>query len=306
MIMLKDRKAVVYAGVLVAMVFWSFSFIWYKDVYLYLLPFTTIFLRLAISSVLLFLFSWSFKKLEKVKPSDYKFILLLAFFEPFLYFIGESLGMQIMTPTSAAVIISVIPLLVPVLAFLMLHEKLSVKNILGIFISFLGVMLVIANKDFEFRASMTGVLLMSLAVVGAVFYSVLLKKLTASYNPFTLITWQNTVGTIMFLPLVLVYDVKSWTPAMFKIKAAVPLLELAVFASSVAFLLYTNGVRKIGAVRANIFTNLIPVMTAFLSFLLLNEKLFFHNIIGIAVVIGGLILSQLDSISSYKKKIFNN
>lgn len=304
--MLKDRKAVVYAGVLVAMVFWSFSFIWYKDVYLYLLPFTTIFLRLAISSVLLFLFSWSFKKLEKVKPSDYKFILLLAFFEPFLYFIGESLGMQIMTPTSAAVIISVIPLLVPVLAFLMLHEKLSVKNILGIFISFLGVMLVIANKDFEFRASMTGVLLMSLAVVGAVFYSVLLKKLTASYNPFTLITWQNTVGTIMFLPLVLVYDVKSWTPAMFKIKAAVPLLELAVFASSVAFLLYTNGVRKIGAVRANIFTNLIPVMTAFLSFLLLNEKLFFHNIIGIAVVIGGLILSQLDSISSYKKKIFNN
>lgn len=301
-----NRKAVIYAGVLLAMVFWSFSFIWYKDVYQYLLPFTTIFSRLAISSVLLFLFSWSFKKLERVKPSDYKFILLLAFFEPFLYFIGESLGMQIMTPTSAAVIISVIPLLVPVLAYFMLRDRLSAKNIVGIFISFLGVILVITNKDFEFRASMNGVLLMSLAVIGAVFYSVLLKKLTTSYNPFTLITWQNTVGTLMFLPLVLIYDIKSWTPAMFTIKAALPLLELAIFASSVAFLLYTNGVRKIGAVRANIFTNLIPVMTAFFSFLLLNEKLLFHNIIGIAVVIGGLILSQLDSINSYKKKIFNN
>lgn len=301
-----NRKAVIYAGVLLAMVFWSFSFIWYKDVYQYLLPFTTIFSRLAISSVLLFLFSWSFKKLERVKPSDYKFILLLAFFEPFLYFIGESLGMQIMTPTSAAVIISVIPLLVPVLAYFMLRDRLSAKNIVGIFISFLGVILVITNKDFEFRASMNGVLLMSLAVIGAVFYSVLLKKLTASYNPFTLITWQNTVGTLMFLPLVLIYDIKSWTPAMFTIKAALPLLELAIFASSVAFLLYTNGVRKIGAVRANIFTNLIPVMTAFFSFLLLKEKLLFHNIIGIAVVIGGLVLSQLDSINSYKKKIFNN
>ena len=303
--MLRDRKAVVYIGVLLAMVFWSFSFIWYKDVYLYLQPFTTIFARLLISSLLLFLFSWSFKKLQRVKPSDYKFILLLAFFEPFLYFIGESLGMQIMTPTSAAVIISVVPLLVPVLAFFLLSEKLSVKNIVGIIISFLGVLLVITNKDYEFKASLAGVLLMSLAVIGAVFYSVLLKKLTASYNPFTLITWQNTIGAFLFLPLVLVFDVKDWNLSMFNIKATITLLELAVFASSVAFLLYTNGVRKIGAVRANIFTNLIPVMTAFFSFLLLHEQLLFHNIIGIIVVIGGLVLSQLDSINSYKNRIFN-
>lgn len=304
--MLKDKKTVVYSGVLLAMIFWSFSFIWYKDIYLYLQPFTTIFFRLIVSAILLFLFSWIFKKLQRVKPSDYKFILLLAFFEPFLYFIGESLGMQIMTPTSAAVIIAVVPLLVPVLAFFMLGERLSVKNIVGIVISFLGVLLVITNKDYAFKASLAGVLLMSLAVVGAVFYSVLLKKLTASYNPFTLITWQNTIGAVLFLPLVLVFDVKHWTPSMFNPKAAVPLLELAVFASSMAFLLYTNGVRKIGAVRANIFTNLIPVMTAFFSFLLLNEKLLFHNIVGIMVVIGGLILSQLDSINSYKNKMFNN
>jgi drug/metabolite transporter (DMT)-like permease len=304
--MLKDKKAVVYSGVLLAMIFWSFSFIWYKDVYLYLQPFTTIFARLVISSLLLFLFSWSFKKLQKVKPSDYKFILLLAFFEPFLYFIGESLGMQIMSPTSAAVIIAIVPLLVPVLAFFMLSEKLSVKNIAGIILSFFGVLLVITNKDFEFQASPAGVLLMLMAVIGAVFYSVLLKKLTATYNPFTLITWQNTIGAVLFLPLVVVFDVKDWSTSMLSLKAAVPLLELAIFASSVAFLLYTNGVRKIGAVRANIFTNLIPVITAFLSFLLLHEQLLFHNIIGILVVIGGLVLSQLDSINSYKNKMFNN
>ncbi len=284
------------------MVFWSFSFIWYKDVYVYLQPFTTIFTRLVLSSILLFLFSLTFKKLQKIKLSDFKFVLLLAFFEPFLYFIGESLGMQVMSPTSAAVIISIVPLLVPVLAYFMINEKLSIKNIVGIVISFLGVLLVIMNNNYEFRASLKGVLLMLLSVIGAVFYSVLLKKLTDKYNPFTLISWQNGIGAIMFLPLVLIYDVKDWNSSMLTYKAAIPILELAVFASSMAFLLYTNGVRKLGAVKANIFTNLIPVITAFFSFLLLNEKLMFHNLIGIAVVIGGLILSQLDSINNFKKQ----
>lgn len=303
---LNDRKAIVYAGILLAMVLWSFSFIWYKDVYLYLQPFTTIFTRLVVSSALLFLFSWWFKKLQRIKPEDYKLILLLAFFEPFLYFIGESLGMQIMTPTAAAVIIAIVPLLVPIAAFFILHEKLSVKNILGIVISFFGVLLVILNKDFEIKISLLGVLLMLIAVTGAVFYSILLKKLTDKYNPFTLITWQNTIGAVLFLPLVLIFDVKDWNMTMLSPKAAIPVLELAVFASSMAFLLYTNGVRKLGAVRANIFTNLIPVMTASFSFWLLHERLVFHNIVGIVVVIGGLVLSQLDSINTYRNKMFKS
>ena len=302
--MLKDRKVAVYIGVLLAMVLWSFSFIWYKDVYHFLQPFTTILFRLVISSVLLFAYSILFKKLQRIKTSDIKLFLLLALFEPFLYFIGESLGMQVMTPTSAAVIISIIPLLVPVLAYFMLNEKLSIKNIIGIVISCFGVLLVITTKDFEFRASASGVLLMLVAVVGAVFYSVFLKKLADRYNPFTIISWQNTIGALFFLPLVLIFDVKDWTLSMFSLKAAVPLLELAIFASSMAFLLYTNGVRKLGAVRANIFTNLIPVITAVLSFWLMSEKLLFHNIIGIAVVIGGLVLTQLDSINSYRNKMF--
>jgi drug/metabolite transporter (DMT)-like permease len=300
--MLNNRKIVAYIGVVLAMFFWSYSFIWYKDAYPYLQPFTTILARLVLSSILLFIFSYSFKKLQKISASDYKLILLLALFEPFLYFIGESLGMQLMTPTSAAVIISVIPLLVPVLAFFMLKEKLYIKNIVGIFISFFGVLLVITNKDLEFRAPLSGILLMFVAVVGAVFYCVLLKKLTDKYNPFTLITWQNTIGAIMFLPLVLIFDIKDWNASMFSLKAAVPVLELAVFASSMAFVLYANGVQKLGAVRANIFTNLIPIITAFISYLLLNEKLLWHNMVGIAIAIGGLILSQLDSIKQYRYK----
>lgn len=299
---IKNRLLVYVLNVL-AMVFWAFSFIWYKDVYLFLQPFTTIFTRLLLSSALLFGFSALFGMLQKINFNDFKMIFTLALFEPFLYFVGESLGMQYVTPTTGAVIIALIPLLVPVFAYFILKERLSKKNIAGVFLSFIGVLLVIITPDFELAASPKGLMLMGLAVIAAIFYSILLKRLTDLYNPLTLIAWQNLIGATLFLPLVLIFDIKDWKSSMFCFDAAIPILKLAVFASSFAFLFYSNSVQVLGAVRANMFTNLIPVFTAGLSFFLLNEKLNLQNILGIIIVVVGLVLSQITSLSELKNKI---
>jgi drug/metabolite transporter (DMT)-like permease len=295
----------VYALNILAMVFWAFSFIWYKDVYLFLQPFTTILTRLIISAALLFLVSASIGKLQKINFKDFKLILGLAVFEPFLYFVGESLGMQLVTPTTGAVIIALIPLLVPIFAYIFLKERLSIKNIIGVLLSFVGVLLVIITRDFELAASSKGLMLMGLAVIAAIFYSILLKRLTDLYNPLTLIAWQNLIGAVLFLPLVIIFDIKDWNPGMISIGALVPILKLAIFASSFAFLFYSNAVQVLGAVRANIFTNLIPVFTAAFSFFFLNETLILQNILGIVLVIVGLVLSQVNSLNGLKEKFVN-
>lgn len=274
--------------------FWSLSFIWYKDVYVYFTPFTTVFLRLVISSTLLFSAAFLFNKLQRIRKGDYKNILLLSVFEPLLYFVGESLGMLYVSPTTASVIISMIPLLVPIAAFYFIKERLLIKNIIGIIVSCAGVVLVVLNKDYAFSVSLKGVLLLSISVVAAVFYSVTLKKLADVYNPLTLIAWQNSFGILLFLPLVLIFERHGLHSGLFALEPMIPLFKLAIFASSGAFILYAFAVKHLGAVKANIFTNLIPVLTALLSFWLLNERLLFHNILGIFVVIGGLVLSQLN------------
>ena len=300
--MSQHKKILVYIGILFTMLFWSYSFLWYKDVYHYLPPFTTIFFRLLVSSVLLLIVSVAFGKLERIRKADIKYVFLLAFFEPFLYFVGESQGMLLVTPTTASVIVSVIPLLIPFFAFLFLKERVSIKNILGILVSFFGVLLVIMNRNFELTASGKGVMLMSVSVVSAIFYAIVLKKLAATYNPFTLITLQNTIGAVMFLPLMLYYDLPVLNTGMMTLQALIPILKLAIFASSIAFMLYTYAIQMLGAVKTNIFTNLIPVMTAFLSFIFLGEQLLVHNLIGILLVIGGLILSQTNPL----KKLTTN
>ena len=77
----------VYPGIFVSMIFWSLSFIWYKDAYINFGPMATVFLRLLISAVILILISYLSGKL-KIKREHFKLFLLAAFFEPFLYFMG--------------------------------------------------------------------------------------------------------------------------------------------------------------------------------------------------------------------------
>ena len=231
----KLKLVFVYVGVTIAMVCWSLSFIWYGDVYHFLSPFTTILFRLVISGLILFTVSFLTRQLQKVSKADIKLFLLLALSEPFFYFIGESLGIQYVTPTVAAVMISLIPLLVPVFAYFILKEQIIKKNIVGIVISFVGVILVILNKEYQFTASLKGVLLMGLAVVSAVFYSIVLRKLASNYNPLTLISWQNSIGAVMFLPLVLLFEHDKLGQIDFSFSSGmwVPLLNLSVFASSI-------------------------------------------------------------------------
>jgi drug/metabolite transporter (DMT)-like permease len=292
----------IYFLLVVAMIFWSFSFIWYKEVYLNFSPLTVIFLRLVISSSLLFLFTASIKRLQKIQAKDFKLYMLAAFFEPFIYFLGEAFGMKLISSTLAAIIVATIPLFTPIAAAYFYNERLSKINISGLILSVVGVCLVVFEKGFAITASLTGLLLMLLAVCGAIGYSVCVKKLTDSYNSFTIVAWQNFIGAIYFLPLFTFFNPGMGKIFSFPIETFIPVLKMAIFASTLAFLFFTMGIGKIGITRANIFTNIIPVFTAILSFFLLGESFTWIKIAGIGVVIAGLLLSQMGVFSNASQK----
>jgi drug/metabolite transporter (DMT)-like permease len=81
----------------------------------------------------------------------------------------------------------------------------------------------------------------------------------------------------------------------------IPIIELSVFASCGAFILFAFSVRNMGISKANVFTNCIPVFTALFSFILLGDKLTVQNIIGMVIVITGLFMSQMNN----RKKSFD-
>lgn len=292
---MKEKKYLVHLSGVVAMIFWGLSFIWSTQVFNYLNPTTTIFFRLIISTIFLGSLLLLFGMFEKIEKKDLKLFALAALFEPFLYFIFESYGLLNASPVVSSAVIATIPLFTPIAAFFFLNERLTSWNIVGFIISFFGVIFMLLNKNLELTVSLKGVIFLFSAVIVAVAYSISLRKLTLLYKPLTITFVQNVIGMIYFIPMFFVMERITPSDIMSIGNYIVPLLSLGVCASSVAYTLWAYAFSKLGAAKANIYSNLIPVFTAIFSCIIIGENISIQKILGILLVIGGLILSQLKS-----------
>jgi drug/metabolite transporter (DMT)-like permease len=240
-----------------------------------------------------------FFRREKIPFSSLKWIAILAFAEPFIYFIGETYGLQRVSPVITSLIISTIPVFTAILMRFFFRATLTWINFAGIFISLFGVVLMIVGKDMQIDVDFTGLMFLFIAVLSAVGYGLILHRLSSDIHPVWLIASQNTFGVFFFLPLFIVLqetpDFNHPTISAFSSpqwEMWICILLLSIFSSSLAFIFYSISVRKYGIARCNVFTNLIPIFTAITSFFLLSEVLTATKIIGMVVIISGLILTQ--------------
>ena len=290
---MQNKKWLVYLSLIFSMIFWAFSFVWVKEVYLVYGPLTTVLFRLIIAALLLLAFALLTGKLVKIERKDLCTFVLLSLFEPFLYFMGESFGLKYVSSTIGAIIVATIPLFSPIAASRFSNERISVRTFIGILLSFLGVSIVVFDSSFNLTASPLGIALEFLAVLSAIGYTVVLKKLAVKYNPTSIITYQNLLGIIYFLPLWLVFEFRDFTAIPFDFPAFAGIVKLSVFASCIAFIFYAHSVKKLGINSVNIFINLIPVFTAIFAWYILGETLNLRKFIGIVVVVTGLLVAQV-------------
>ena len=288
------KSFAVYLSAILAMVFWALSFIWYKEVLVLYKPVSLVLMRLIISSILLLTVTASLGRLDRIERKDIKSFVFLSFLSPFLYFLGESYGVSYMSSTLAAVIIATIPLFSPIGAYYYLKERISMMNFVGIVVSVVGVALVVFHQGFNITdVHPIGLGFMLLAVVSALGYSIIIKRLADRYNVFSIVAYQNLIGIFFFLPLFFFLDFKQFVSVTPTWDVIVPLLNLGVFASTFAFIFFTYAIKNLGISKANIFTNAIPVLTAIFAYFILKEQITPLKMAGILVVVLGLFLSQI-------------
>ena len=282
-----------FGSALLAMFFWSFSFVWFKVAYKAYDPMTVVLIRLSLATAIMFVIAKIIGKLQPLQKGDLRWMFLLSFFEPFLYFMGESFGLKYVSPTVAAVIVATIPLFTPLAAWYFHKEKMSWANFAGLSISFVGVSLVVLDNSFKFSASPLGVTLEFLAVLSTIGYAIILKKLTHNYNGYTIISYQNLFGAFMFLPFWAIFEAGKTFQTPFNQEAFMAIVKLAIFASILGFIFFTYSIRHLGINKSNMFINVMPVFVVVFSFFILGEEINGQKIAGILIVISGLFLAQL-------------
>jgi drug/metabolite transporter (DMT)-like permease len=289
--------SIVYLFAILAMFFWGISFVWVNQALVAgLRPLTIIFLRLVVACVVLSIWTRVIRLSERINPRDYKLFFFLAFAEPFCYFLGETFGMQYISPTLASIIISTIPLLTPIFAYMFLRENVTIFQIIGLVVSFAGVVSLVV-EDLNLGGRPVGFVLMSIAVLGGTAYGIILKKLTGSYSALTITKYQTFIGMFLFMPLFYVWDYRVLYSMPAFVENIKYIVMLGALPSSVSFTFLAIVVHRLGIIKTNIFTYLIPVFTSITAFLILRETFTPYKIFAMSIVIVGLILSQLNMIT---------
>lgn len=295
------KNLITYLKAMLAMLFWSLTFVWFKIAFESYRPYEITFLRLVLASALLFLVMWLGRQRQKILKKDYLQLLLVAFCEPFMYFVGEANGMQYVSSTLGSLIISTIPLFSAIAAWLILKEKISIYLILGLIISTSGVAVMSLGTG-DLSATTKGIFYLLIAVFAGVFYAITVRNLTLRYSALTIVAWQSLFGLIYFLPLFVYYDGSHFFSMQHDARGLVTIAAMSIFASVGAFMLYTGVIRELGVSKSNIFTNLIPVYTVILAYFILGDRLSTLSAVGLSLAVIGLLLSQYKDLQRLRRR----
>ena len=276
---------------------WGSSFIFTKQLLDVADPVVVICSRVMIAGpVFLLLCLLFFRKDMRIARKDIPTVIAFSCFEPFLYFIFETYSLTRCDASVVSIIVATIPIATAFLSMFYFKENFTKLNMFGVFVSFAGIFLMLFPAFMNASVSILGVILAFGAVGASVGYMFFLKKLPEHYNPVIIITYQNLIGLALFAPLMLIITdlevVKTQMSALFSAPQLYYLASLAILCSALAFMFYLQGMRHFGVGKANTFTNLIPIVTAVLSFFLLKENFPLYKILGIIIVITGIVLVQ--------------
>jgi drug/metabolite transporter (DMT)-like permease len=285
------NKWITYMRATGAMFCWAITFVWIKVALITYRPFEIVFLRLVLASVLLFGIIHLFGLREKLGKGDLRYLMMVSFFEPFLYFIGEANGMQFVSPTLGSLIISTIPIVTAIGAWLFLGEKLFVHIIIGLLVSFAGVAMISITEP-DLSGTLNGIMLLLLAVCAGMMYGITVRRITLKYRSHTIVAWQSFFGMLYILPLFLIVDWGHFSTVRHSSQGLVTIAAMSLFGSVGAFVLFTGAIRELGVIRSNVFSNLIPVFTASLAFLILGDRLTPIVLGGVILTIIGLFIAQ--------------
>jgi len=270
---------------------WASSFVALKIAFQHFDPMIVIFGRMLIASVC---FLFVFKSLKKIdyRAGDWKLLLFMGVCEPGFYFIFEALALTYTDASQAGMICALLPLLIAVAARFTLGERVSRKTLSGFCLAISGAIILSAAAESSSNAPnpILGNFLEFIAMICATGYMITLKGLTPRYNPWFLTMVQAFIGTMFYFPLLFLPT--TTMPTEFSFIGISAIVYLGVFVTLAAYGLYNYGMSKIPASQASAFVNLIPVITLFLSWLMLGERL---NVIQYAasfLVLAGVYISQ--------------
>ena len=236
------------------------------------------------------------KKLEfSLKGKPLKHVLLLALFQPGIYFVAESYGIKLTSSAFAGTIIAVIPIAGILCDVFLMHAKVGKKQILCSLGSVLGVVITTLGAQNMKSSALGAFLLMISVAAGALFY-VFSKKSGEHFNALERTYMMFGMGTAIYVIYALLECKGRYSELILPAISAPAfwgcIIYLSIISSVIAFLLLNYGSSYVSVSEASIFANLTTVISIAAGVLFVNEIFTVWQMIGAVVIVGSVYISS--------------
>ncbi len=278
-------------------VMWSSAFTSARIAVAYMSPLLLLSVRFLISGLIAMTVARLLGQRIVLCAKQWGAVVLFGLLQNGVYLGANFVAMQWIEAGLAAIIASLLPLLVAVLSRVILKERLPRMGVLGLFSGLAGVVIIMGSR-LSGGADLAGVLLAFLGVGALALATLLVRGATSSGNVLMVVGLQMLVASAALFPVSLAFEtwhiMWSWQLlAAFTYTTLVP----GVMATLVWFML----VQRIGATRAASYHFLNPFLGVAVAALVVGESLSLQDMLGVVVITAGIIMVQLSKRSTSKR-----
>jgi drug/metabolite transporter (DMT)-like permease len=255
-----------------------------------------IMLRLLGATLIFWLISL-FTPNEKIEKKDFLKILLASILGMCVNMLAFFRGLELSTPINSGIIITLSPVLVLILSYFFLKEKVTLKKIIGILIGFSGAVFLILNS------SKTGINAPNIPLGNSFFllnasayagYLIVIKPLTSKYNIFTLMKWLFLIGLVLSTPITFNQFIEvNWTELPW-----FAIWRMAYVVIGTTFLTYLFNIyalKTLSPTTVGSFIYLQPIITIGFALITANDVLDTTKLFSCLLVFIGIYLVSIRS-----------
>jgi drug/metabolite transporter (DMT)-like permease len=229
--------------------------------------------------------------------SEWGIVTGLAVTGIFIYALCFFYGLKYITAGRGALVVALNPVLIALAAWFFGQERMTPRKLAGVVIAMTGCLTVVGNGDplaLLQGAVGTGEWLILGCALCWTAYTFIGRRATKTLSPLVATLWASLLGALLLGITALLQGGNELAEWSWRVWASV--LFLAIGGTALAFTWFADGVKQLGAARASIFVNLVPVFAVLQAAVLLNEHL------GLAVLTGGLLVIAGVWLTSYNKE----
>lgn len=275
-------------------VIWGFSFLFTKQSLDFTFPLQLLGFRFTAAALLLTVLKLTGVIRINLRGKPILSLLLLALFQPGIYFIGETWGVKWTSASEAGMVIALVPVAIATMAAVFLKEKLNLKQVFSIAASVLGVIIIVAAQGtLRFGEHLWGILALLLAVLAAGVYSILARHSSQKFTPLEITYVMMWVGTVIFNALGIGQSVfegsfLAYLTPLHTTSVLWAVFYLGIISSVFAFFLSNYMYAKLPASQTAPILNLITVVSVFSGVVFRGEQFGWQQGVGITLIILGV------------------